>query len=158
MIIIRSLHELGFYFESISPSGRGSSWSRLFKVILGPKVNCAVNWGLWGGEMSWDTSIMFKWGLFIILNIHLEDSKVMAKVTKNGKWPIIQSFQIWQVFGPLSTWLVNVKEVSNGFLVNMEVVDLCTPFPKSLNSCPCDEWLRSYGHFITRCAWKFKMA
>ena len=25
MIIIRSLHELGFHFEAISPSGRGSS-------------------------------------------------------------------------------------------------------------------------------------
>jgi hypothetical protein len=122
------------------------------------KVNCVVNWGLWGGEMSWDTSIMSKWGLLIILNIHLEDSKVMAKVTKNGKWPIIQSFQIWQVFGPLSTWLFNIKEVSNGSLVIMKVIDLCLPFPKSPNSCPYDEWLRSYGHLITRCAWKFKMA
>ena len=57
-------------------------------------------------------------------NAYLEEFEVRSKVSKNGKWPVISSFQKWQVFGPISTWLSNIKEASNDFLSNMKVEDI----------------------------------
>ena len=72
-------------------------------------------------------------------NIYLEDFEVKSKVSQNGKWPIISSFQKWKVFGPTSTQLSNIKKASNEFLSNMKVEDLSLPFPESPRSWIYDE-------------------
>ena len=155
MSIMLSLHELRFHFWANSPSGWGSSWSDHVKIIYQPESQLKVNWGLGGGEMSFNISSMFKRGLFNITNAYLEEFEVRSKVSKNGKWPVIESFQKWQVFGPHSTWLSNIK-ASNEFLVNIKVEDLYLSFSKSPRSWASDKWLRRYGQIISKCAWNFK--
>ena len=106
--------------------------------------------------MVWDPSFMSQRRLFNMSNIYLEGFEARSKVSKNGKWHVISSFQKWQVFGPHSTWLSNIKEASNEFLLNMKVEYLSLPFPKSPRSWISNEWLRSYGQIIAKCAWNFK--
>ena len=53
--------------------------------------------------MSFNISFMFKRGVLIMSNAYLEEFEVRSKVSKNGKWSVIESFQKWKVFGSNST-------------------------------------------------------
>ena len=144
-------------FWSKFPSGWGPKFIRTFSGHLRAyAVNWKVNCGFWMWKLSFFIPFMSKTCLLIIPKIKVEEFEVKSKVSKNGKWPIISTFQKWQVFDPTSTQLSNIKEASNEFLSNMKVEYLSLPFPKSPRSWASDEWLRRYGPIIAKCAWNFK--
>jgi hypothetical protein len=51
-----------------------------------------------------------------------------------------------------------IKKASNEILLNMKVVDLSLPFPKSPRSSISHVWLRRYDQNLTKCALNFKWA
>ena len=114
------------------------------------KSQLQVNWGLGDGEMVWDTSFMSQRGSFFMSSVYIEDFEARSKVSKNGKWLVISSFQKWQVFGSYSTWLSNIKETSNEILVNMKVEYISLPSPKSPRTCNFHLWLTRYGQINFR--------
>jgi hypothetical protein len=77
---------------------------------------------------------MFKQVSFDISNTHIEGFEIIPKVSKRKNYLWFQVSKKWQVFGTTSTQLSIIKKSSNGILLNMKVVDLSLPFPKSPRS------------------------
>jgi hypothetical protein len=70
-------------------------------------------------------------------------------VTYNSKLPKMERFSPQDYI---------TKNASNEILLNMKVVDLSLPFPKSPRTSISHLWLKRYDQNMARCTWSFKHA
>ena len=146
-------------FWSKIPSGRGLNFIRTFpRTTEDLESQLQSQLWIWRWEVIRNTSFMFEQVSFDISNINIEENKVRSKLSKNRKWPIIQICQKWKGFNLTSTSNYIIKKASNEILLNMKVVDLSLPFPKSPRSSISHVWLRKYDQNMAKCTWRFKWA